>query len=195
VIRTFVAVFPPSEVREALFQAARNLPTSGNFRLVGQEKIHLTLKFLGDVAEDDLDNVKRALQPIRERHDPFEVSTSAFGAFPSDRKARILWADVDTGSERLRAVAEDVENLLAPAGFERETRPYVPHLTLGRARTRRTELDTSETSPPALRFTVSAVDLVKSAPSNNGVNYSILATYPFSSSQQVSKSARQQSKS
>ena len=190
-IRTFVAVFPPPEVREALFQAARNLPTSGDFRLVGKEKIHLTLMFLGDVAEDDLDNVKRVLQPIRERHDPFEVSISAFGAFPSDRKARILWAGVEEGSEHLRTVAEDVENLLAPAGFERETRPYVPHLTLGRARTRRTELDTSETSPPALRFTVSALDLVKSTPSKNGINYSILATYPFLSSQHFSTSARQ----
>jgi 2'-5' RNA ligase len=191
VIRTFVAVFPPPEVREALFQAARNLPTSGDFRLVGKEKIHLTLMFLGDVAEDDLDNVKRVLQPIRERHDPFEVSISAFGAFPSDRKARILWAGVEEGSEHLRTVAEDVENLLAPAGFERETRPYVPHLTLGRARTRRTELDTSETSLPALRFTVSALDLVKSTPSKNGINYSILATYPFHSSQHFSTSARQ----
>lgn len=190
-IRTFVAVFPPPEVREALFQAARNLPTSGDFRLVGKEKIHLTLMFLGDVAEDDLDNVKRVLQPIRERHDPFEVSISAFGAFPSDRKARILWAGVEEGSEHLRTVAEDVENLLAPAGFERETRPYVPHLTLGRARTRRTELDTSETSLPALRFTVSALDLVKSTPSKNGINYSILATYPFLSSQHFSTSARQ----
>ena len=190
-MRTFVAVFPPPEVREALFQAARNLPTSGDFRLVGKEKIHLTLMFLGDVAEDDLDNVKRVLQPIRERHDSFEVSISAFGAFPSDRKARILWAGVEEGSEHLRTVAEDVENLLAPAGFERETRPYVPHLTLGRTRTRRTELDTSETSPPALRFTVSALDLVKSTPSKNGINYAILATYPFLSSQHFSTSARQ----
>ena len=152
---------------------------STDFRLVGQEKIHLTLRFLGDIAEDELDCVKRALQPIRERHDPFEVSTSAFGAFPSEKRARILWAGVDTGSEHLRAVAEDVENLLDAAGFERENRPYIPHLTLGRARARRTEMDTSETPPPALRFTVSSVDLVKSAPSKNGVDYSILTTYPF----------------
>ena len=170
-------------------QAARNLPTSADFRLVGQEKIHLTLKFLGDVAEDDLDNVKQALQPISERHPPFEVSTSSFGAFPSEKKPRILWAGIEEGSEHLRTVAEDVENLLAPAGFERETRPYVPHLTLGRPRTRRTKLDTSRTSPPALRFTVSALALVKSTPNKNSINYSILATYPFPGSQQVSKPA------
>ena len=168
-IRTFVAVFPPPEVREALHNAAQNLPTSKDFRLVGQEKVHLTLKFLGDIAENELDKIKQALQPIRERHDPFEVSTSNFGAFPSARKARILWAGLEEGSEQLRTVAENVENLLEPAGFERENRPYVPHLTLGRTRSRRTTLDTSEISPPTLRFTVSGVDLVKSTPGKNGV--------------------------
>ena len=178
-IRTFVAVFPPPEVRKALFRAAQNLPTGGNFHLVGQEKIHLTLKFLGDVAENDLESVKQALEPIQIRHDPFEVSTSNFGAFPSEKKARILWAGIEGGSQHLRTVAEDVENLLEPAGFDRETRPYIPHLTLGRTRARRTTLDTTETSPLALRFTVSGVDLVESAPAKNGVTYPILATYPF----------------
>ena len=115
-IRTFVAIFPPQNVREALFRAAQDLPTSRDFRLVGQEKIHLTLKFLGDVAEEDLDTIKKALQPISEGHDPFRVSTSGFGAFPSEKKARILWTGIEQGSEHLRTVAEEVEILLAPAG-------------------------------------------------------------------------------
>jgi 2'-5' RNA ligase len=180
-LRTFVAVFPPPEVQEALFKAARDLPTSRDFRLVSQAKIHLTLKFLGDVAEDDLDSVKQALKPMRESRDPFDVSISGFGAFPSEKKARILWAGVGEGSEYLRAVAEDVEILLEPAGFERVNRLYTPHLTLGRTRTRATKLDTPETSPPALRFAVSGVELVESTPGKNGVNYSMLANYPFNS--------------
>jgi RNA 2',3'-cyclic 3'-phosphodiesterase len=179
VIRTFIAIFPPPEVREALYNASQNLPTSKDFRLVGQEKIHLTLKFLGDVSEDELDEVKQALEPIRQRHDPFEVSTSNFGAFPSEKKARILWAGIEEGAQQLRSVAENVDTLLEPTGFERETRPYVPHLTLGRARARRTTLDNSKTAPPTLRFTVSSVDLVKSAQSKHGADYSVLATYPF----------------
>jgi 2'-5' RNA ligase len=179
VVRTFVAVFPPQDVREALFRAAQNLRTSGDFRLVSQEKIHLTLKFLGDVAEEDLDTIEKTLQPISEGHNPFEVSTSGFGAFPSEKKARILWTGIEQGSEHLRTVAEEVDNLLAPAGFERENRPYVPHLTLGRTRARRAELDTPETSPPPRHFTVSGIDLVKSTPGKNGVTYSVLATFPF----------------
>jgi 2'-5' RNA ligase len=180
-VRTFVAVFPPPEVREALFRAARDLPSCKDFRLIGQEKIHLTLKFLGNVAEDELDNVMQALGPVREKHEPFEVSTSGFGAFPSARRARILWAGVEEGAEPLRAVAQDIEDLLESAGFERGDRPYVPHLTLGRARRRQTKLDDAKASPPTLRFKVFGVDLVESVPGKDGVRYSILATYSFRS--------------
>jgi 2'-5' RNA ligase len=178
-VRTFVAVFPPPDIREALFRAARDLPASKAFRLIGPEKLHLTLKFLGNVAEDDLSRVAQALEPLRERHEPFEVSTSGFGAFPSERKARILWAGVGEGSEPLRAVALSVDDLLEPAGFGREQRPYVPHLTLGRARSRHAKLDGASVSPPALRFTLSSVDLVESVPGEGEVTYSVLDTYSF----------------
>ncbi len=178
-MRTFVAVFPPQRVRETLFHAARDLPASKDFRLIGPEKLHLTFKFLGDVAEDDLSRVTRSLGPLRERHEPFQVSTSGFGAFPSETKARILWAGVGEGSESLAAVAKTVEDLLEPAGFGREERPYVPHLTLGRTRDRRAKVEVASVAPPALRFTVSGVELVESAPGAGGVTYSILETFSF----------------
>jgi RNA 2',3'-cyclic 3'-phosphodiesterase len=179
-VRTFVAVFPPPEIREALLRSVRDLPAGKDFRLVGQEKIHLTLKFLGDVTTEELDRVKRALEPVRERHEPFEASISGFGAFPSERKARILWAGIEAGAAPLRAVAGDVEDLLEPLGFERENRPYVPHLTLGRARGRQARLDGAGVSPPSLRFTVFGVELVQSVPGKNGITYQSLATYRFS---------------
>jgi 2'-5' RNA ligase len=176
-VRTFVAVFPPQRVREALFRAARDLPASNAFRLIGPEKLHITLKFLGNVAEDDLIRVEQALEQLRGRHEPFEVSTSGFGAFPSEKKARVLWAGVGDGSGPLRAVAQSVDDLLEPAGFEREKRPYMPHLTLGRARGQGAKLAGESVDPPALRFSVSSVDLVESVPGKGGVTYSVLETY------------------
>jgi 2'-5' RNA ligase len=178
-VRTFVAIFPPQRVRQALFRAAYDLPAGKDFRLISPEKLHVTLKFLGDVVEDTLGQVKQALEPLSERHEPFEVGTSGFGAFPSERKARILWAGVGEGSESLRAVAQSVEDLLQPAGFAREQRPYVPHLTLGRARGRRVKLENTDIPPPALRFTASSVELVESIPGAGGVTYSVLETYSF----------------
>jgi len=157
------------------------VPASKAFRLISPEKLHITLKFLGNVAEDDLSRVEHALEQLRGRHEPFEVETLGFGAFPSERKARILWAGIESGAGPLRALAADVENLLETVGFEREARPYTPHLTLGRARARPAKLDDATAAPPALRFTVSSMQLVQSVPGKNGVTYQIRATYPFAS--------------
>ena len=178
-MRTFVAVFPPHRVREALFRAARDVPASKAFRLISPEKLHITLKFLGNVAEDDLSGVEQALEQLRGRHAPFEVETSGFGAFPSERKARILWAGVGEGSGQLRVVARSVDDLLEPVGFGREKRPYVPHLTLGRAQGSGGKLEDTSVSPPTLHFSISGVDLVESVPRAGGVTYSVLESYSF----------------
>jgi 2'-5' RNA ligase len=176
-VRAFLAVFPPPEVQEALHRAALALPSSDAFRLTAPEKIHLTLKFLGEVPEETLDRGKESLAPIAEGHEPFEVATSGFGVFPSEKKARILWAGVGEGSERLRDLAHDGEDALEAAGFGREARPYLPHMTLGRARDRPVGFEAGGVRAPVLRFTVSALDLVRSVTGAGGITYSSLAVY------------------
>jgi 2'-5' RNA ligase len=177
-VRVFVAVFPPPEVRRALIGAARELPVAGEVRWARPENVHLTLKFLGDVPEDGMKRVAEALEPVCLRHGPFDAELSGFGAFPSARRARILWAGIGEGSEFLRRLALDVEASLEPLGFEREGRPYVPHMTLGRARGRPVSFETVETPP--LGFRVKKLDLVESVLGGAGATYSTLATYPLS---------------
>ncbi len=177
-MRLFVAVFPSPEVQNALNEAARALTPSGAFRLTAPEKIHLTLKFLGDVSGEDLDQTVEALAPLSDGHEPFDVSTEGFGVFPSARRARVLWAGVGEGSDGLGALARDVEASLEGVGFGREVRPYVPHLTLGRAR-RPVAFDPGDARPPGLRFAVREVRLVESRPEGGGVAYSALAGYPL----------------
>lgn len=180
-MRTFVAVFPPPEVREALVGAARELPVAGPVRWARPENVHLTLKFLGDVGKENLlGRVAEALKAVCGRHEPFEAEPSVFGAFPSAGRARILWAGIDEGSDRLRGLAEDVEASMEPLGFEREDRAYTPHLTLGRARARPVVLEALETSLTVPNFTVRNVELVQSVLGGAGVAYSTLATYPLS---------------
>lgn len=178
-MRAFVAVFPPPETQEALADAARGLPVVGKVRLTPPANIHLTLKFLGDVSQEDLARLAEALKPVRERHEPFEAGISGFGAFPSPRRARILWAGIGQGAEELRALARDVEEYLEPLGFEHEDRTYVPHLTLGRARGRPVALETVESSPVP-GFLVRQVELVESVLGGAGAAYTTLAAHPFS---------------
>ena len=177
-MRVFVAVFPPPEVQKALMEAARAFPANA-FRLTPPERVHLTLKFLGDVPEDDLDGVRVALAEVCGRHGPFEVETSGFGAFPSARKARVVWAGVGEGHDRLRSLAEDVEGSLENLGFAREGRAYRSHLTLGRARGSPAALDLSEAAAQGLRFPVREVELVRSVLGRAGAAYSTLEAYPL----------------
>ena len=180
-MRAFVAVFPPPEVREALAGAARELPVSGEVRWIRPENVHLTLKFLGDVPEDDLHRIAGVLDPLRLRHEPFEARLSGFGGFPSAERARIVWAGIGEGSGALRALARDVDASLEALGFEREDRAYVPHLTLGRARGRPVALGVVETPSNIVGFRVRSVELVESVlGAGGGAAYTTKATYPLS---------------
>ena len=174
-MRVFVAVFPPPEVQEALVQVARALPTEA-FRLTAPERVHLTLKFLGEVPPEDLPRVTSALERITRYDEPFDAATSGLGAFPSARRARILWAGIGQGYEEFRALSRAAESLLEPEGFAREDRTFLPHLTLGRAR-RPVAFDPGEAGLPRLGFGVREIDLVRSRRGESGVTYPVLAEY------------------
>lgn len=177
-MRTFVAVFPPPEVQEALVEAALALTSGGSFRPTPPERVHLTLKFLGDVRREDLDAAVEALTALTDFHGRFSVETENFGVFPSTRRARVLWAGVGEGAQTLEALARDTETLLEGIGFRGEGGPYVPHLTLGRAR-RAVAFDPGGARTPDLRFTVKEVRLVESRPDGGGVTYATVATFPL----------------
>ena len=177
-MRVFVAVFPPPEVQETLVEAARALPTDA-FRLTVPDRVHLTLKFLGEVPPEDLPRTSSALERVSpQQGGPFDATVSGFGAFPSARRARILWAGIAQGAEELVTLARAVEDLLEPEGFAREDKPFVPHLTLGRAR-RPVPFDAGEATLPRLGFSVGALDLVESRQGASGVTYPVLERYPL----------------
>lgn len=177
-MRAFVAIFPPPEVQRTLLQAARNIPVDGTVRWVHWENVHLTLKFLGDVGEEPLGGVRVALGEIARRRGPLHIQPSGFGAFPSDKKARVLWAGVSEGSAELTALAADIETALETLGFGREKRRYKPHITLGRSRGRPARLpDGVEVG--AAGFTARGLYLVESRLEPAGATYKKLESYPL----------------
>ena len=122
--------------------------------------------------------VVAALERAARQGEPFDAAVSGFGAFPSTRRARILWAGIGPGAEGFRVLSHAVEDLLEPEGFAREDRPFVPHLTLGRAR-RPVPLEPGDAGVPDLGFAVGALDLVESRQDGSGVTYSVLARCPL----------------
>jgi 2'-5' RNA ligase len=97
------------------------------------EKLHLTLKFLGDVNEETLQNVQRAVREVVESNRRFQMALAGTGKFPPKGDPRILWlGGQDNG--QFAAIALQIERELTPMGFEPERRGFSPHLTIARLR-------------------------------------------------------------
>ena len=177
-MRTFVAVFPPPGVRRAVLEAARREISGERVRWTRPHNFHLTLKFLGEVPEERLEEIAAALRQTCARHGPFDASLSGFGAFPSARRARILWVGVGAGSDEVRVLAADVDAALEPLGFGGKERPYAPHATLGRIRGRPASLlELPPIAPEERGFRVGRADLVKSTLTAEGSVYETLESF------------------
>lgn len=126
--RLFIGVPIPERTRESL---ARQLPQSLPGKAAPIGNWHFTLKFLGPTEPVHRDRLIDQLREIRFGR-AFEIAFDTLGAFPNPRRARILWAGVGKGRERLESVAERVEAAAIAAGFPPDERRFNAHLTLSR---------------------------------------------------------------
>ena len=97
-------------------------------------EMHLTLKFLGEVEPDRIPGILEAIELAAAAAAPFPLAFGGCGAFPSLQKARVLWVGLRQGCAALTDLAAKLEATLADQGFPPESRPFTPHLTLGRLR-------------------------------------------------------------
>lgn len=136
-VRSFVAIDLPDSFKEILHRNGEQLrrQVSGDsVRWARIEGIHLTLQFLGNVAQSDLLQIEAALTQVGQRHAPFTFTVGGVGCFPNLRKPRVIWIGVQEETGALATLQRDVEKSLVPLGFKPEKRAFHPHLTLGRIR-------------------------------------------------------------
>lgn len=130
-MRCFVALDISPEVHSALTEVIAQMKKLSHApRWVRPEGLHITLKFIGEVGEERAKQIETVLSPIRLPR-PVEVRLQGFGLFPSERRPRVLWTAMEA-SPNLAELAAAVDHALEGAGVPRETRPFVPHLTLAR---------------------------------------------------------------
>ncbi len=136
-VRTFVAIELTSEVLSVLDRAQAALrkgPGGQAGRWVKGEGIHLTLKFLGNVPEEKLEDIYRAVRRACEGYTPFELTIAGLGCFPNVRRPRVVWVGLREETGQLAALQKKVEHELNRLGFPPEGRGFTPHLTLARVR-------------------------------------------------------------
>lgn len=134
-MRLFVAANLADQLKEALAQLQGALKAKGgDVSWVKPENLHITLKFLGEVGEERLQEIKAAIASSVVGISSFSLSFGGLGAFPNLRSPRVIWIGVKEGGESLSALHSHVEEAFEQIGFPREGRPFTPHLTLGRVR-------------------------------------------------------------
>ncbi len=134
-MRTFIAIEISEEIRNTLAQIQSHLKYSGaDVKWVEKDNIHLTLKFLGEISEEKKESVKSLLDSIASQTKPFEITIKDIGVFPKIEFPRVVWVGLDKGSSESKTLAEKIDEALSKIGFEKETRPFTSHLTIGRVK-------------------------------------------------------------
>jgi len=175
-LRLFIAALLPEEVKAALggYIASLRKVTEG-VKWEKEEKLHVTLKFLGETDDAIAEAAAFITGSLARNYAPFEMSTGNLGGFPSLQRPRILYAGLSE-NPALSALQSEIDEGLEPHGFERETRRFIPHVTIGRVNGRMKTTGPLPI-PEKVRFTISEISLVRSVLGKSGSTYSPLRTF------------------
>ena len=185
-IRAFIAIELPDPVKDSLSSLEDRLrPAEHPFvKWVGPKGIHLTLKFLGNIATDQVPRIIEAITSASQGLSPLKLQIGGLGAFPNLQRPRVIWVAVTGEVDPLIALQRDIDQALVPLGFAIEKRPFSPHLTLGRLRERASpgerksigELVMATESEGGPSMEVTQISLMRSTLTPSGAIYNRLAS-------------------
>lgn len=180
-IRSFIAIELPHEVKSALaeLQAGLQADKQPSVKWVDPYSIHLTLKFLGDIAAAKISDITSTIEEASREIAPFSLEVKGLGVFPNFKRVRVVWVGVGGDTSRLKLLQQRIESNLVPFGFARESRPFTPHLTLARVRERIApteqqsfgQLIAGASFETAHQFTVDSINLMHSQLTREGAIY------------------------
>lgn len=172
----------PEDLRQSIFDFRRALEGAGaNVGWVKPESLHFTLKFLGEVEEARITEISQATALAVEQFTAFDLAIDESGVFPNWRRPRIVWLGSHSPDPQLQRLSEAIEDAMTELGFPRESRPFQPHLTIGRVRSERRLAELREkienTLLPSRSFAVRAVCLMWSQLKPSGAEYYPIADF------------------
>jgi 2'-5' RNA ligase len=166
---------------EALRDRLRAGPGGNAVRWTPSDNLHVTLRFLGNVDVRLLSEASARLERGCREFGPFELGFGALGCFPDERRPRVVWIGFAGAVNQLSALEASVDRAMGDLGEHREEKPFTPHLTLGRVRTRTRDaaavgkLIRGSVVDPIGAWRISEVALIRSELKPEGSRYTPLA--------------------
>lgn len=179
-MRLFIASEIPAEIKTALAALQNDLRRAGaDVSWTRPENIHLTLRFLGEIAVQQLNDIATACAGTAAQFQPFTLSLNAPGFFPNARQPRVLWAGLAGEVETARQLQLHLERRLSAIGLARADKSFQPHLTIGRIKSGKNARQLVALADlynlPALSFTIHEIVLMQSELHPAGARYTPLS--------------------
>ncbi len=147
-MRVFLAVDLNDEQRKELNRCQILLSAKlSNIKWVPKDNLHITLKFLGELKPVEIEKIISCIKNPAKNIPAFQIEPGYLGAFPTIKRPRIIWAGLKKGHDEMVNLNRVIEENLSELGFEKDHKPFSPHITLGRFR-----------QPPADKITVKAIE-------------------------------------
>ncbi len=188
-IRAFVAIPLPENLLNRLRELQERLQSalrSHALRWTPPDQIHLTLKFLGNVAAESVSEIQAALARACEHAAPLALRAAGVGCFPGVGKPRVIWVGLEGGLAQLQVLQTEIDTVTQPWCEQNEQRLFHPHLTLGRVKEASPrvlkQIRTTLTGPLADtlgEWKAAHVSLMQSLLSPGGAEHSVLASFPL----------------
>lgn len=183
-IRSFIAIDTLPEVKEEVAKLQETLrSTNAEVRWESREKVHITLKFLGNVEEAILQSMASQLETELAAFSPFVLIYQSVGCFPNLHRPRVIWVGAVNEDGTLGRAYEKIEEIAASYGFPREERQFHPHITVGRvkgSRNLKTLISEIEVAKfPVQQSAINEIILMKSDLKPTGSVYTALRRFPL----------------
>lgn len=183
-LRLFIALETPPEIKPQIAAIRDRLKTSNaDVKWETGEKLHVTLKFLGDTDDKLLPQIVSYSRGVGVVKSPLLVKYKGAGCFPNQRTPKVIWVGLEDLSGHLNSLQQEIESAFVPLGFKREERTFHAHVTIGRVKSntglqsllRSMESITFESQPVIIQ----EITLIKSELGSSGSVYTTLETFPL----------------
>ncbi len=181
-LRLFIAIEIPPEIKSQIAKVISQLQSAeADIRWGRPEKLHITLKFLGETREEVLPQIVLLLEGVAGNTSPFTIRYSGLGCFPTMHEPRVVWVGVDDIADRLRPLVASIEAEMTSIGLEKEVKEFHPHVTIGRMKNRKNistllrtmQSITLESQPTS----ITEIVLIKSELKPNGSVYGLVKAF------------------
>lgn len=175
--KLFAGIDLDSRARRECAQIAARLEAQGvRARFEPAEKLHVTLAFLGWVDADRLEPIVQTLQKMASACKPFTLQFDKIGAFPHERKPRVIWIGAHDQGEDFRELARSMRTQYADLGFSFE-KDVIAHVTIARVKEGNAHLPMLDVKP--IRLSVKELTLFESLPAGRSTQYEVRLRAPL----------------